>query len=62
MCFLYSAQVVAAMVRSVPRANAGFNKLAASPVPAAPPAPIKVWASSINKMMGFSEDCTSSMT
>ena len=30
----YSAQVVAAMVRSVPRASAGFSRLAASPVPA----------------------------
>ena len=33
MCFLYSAQVVAAMVRSVPRASAGLSRLAASPVP-----------------------------
>ena len=31
MCFLYSAQVVAAIVRSVPRASAGFSRLAASP-------------------------------
>ena len=29
--FLYSAHVVAAIVRNSPRANAGFNKLAASP-------------------------------
>ena len=35
MCFLYSSQVVAAMVRSVPRARAGLSRLAASPVPAA---------------------------
>ena len=62
MCFLYSAQVVAAIVRRSPRARAGFNKLAASPVPAAPPAPIKVWASSMNMMMGVSDDCTSSIT
>ena len=41
MCFLYSAQVVAAIVRSVPRASAGLSRFAASPVPAAPPAPIK---------------------
>ena len=34
MCFLYSAQVVAATVRSVPRARAGLSRLAASPVPA----------------------------
>ncbi len=31
--FLYSAQVVAAMVRSSPRASAGFSRLAASPWP-----------------------------
>ena len=35
MCFLYSAQVVAATVRRVPRARAGLSRLAASPVPAA---------------------------
>ena len=62
MCFLYSAQVVAATVRSVPRARAGLSRLAASPVPAAPPAPISVWASSTNRMIGFSEACTSSIT
>ena len=32
--FLYSAQVVAAMVRSSPRARAGLSRLAASPWPA----------------------------
>ena len=52
MCFLYSAQVVAPMVRSVPRARAGFSRLAASPVPAAPPAPTSVWVSSMNMMIG----------
>ena len=56
MCFLYSAQVVAAMVRSLPRANAGFSRLAASPVPAAPPAPTSVCASSMNKMIGVGDD------
>ena len=60
--FLYSAQVVAAIVRNSPRAKAGFNKLAASPWPSLPPAPIKVWASSINKIIGVGEDCTSSIT
>ncbi len=40
--FLYSAQVVAAMVRNSPRASAGLRRLAASPCPAAPPAPIMV--------------------
>ena len=53
MCFLYSAQVVAPMVRSVPRASAGFSRLAASPVPAAPPAPTSVWVSSMNRMIGL---------
>ncbi len=62
MYFLYSAQVVAAIVRSVPRASAGLSKFAASPVPAAPPAPIRVCASSMNRMIGFGEACTSSMT
>ena len=50
--FLYSDQVVAAMVRSSPRARAGLSRLAASPCPAWPPAPIMVWASSMNRMMG----------
>ena len=50
--FLYSAQVVAAIVRSSPRASAGFSRLAASPCPAAPPAPISVCASSMNRMIG----------
>ena len=62
MCFLYSAQVVAAIVRSVPRASAGLSRLAASPVPAAPPAPISVCASSTNRMIGFGDACTSSIT
>ena len=50
------------MVRSVPRASGGFRRLAASPVPAAPPAPINVWASSMNRMIGVGELCTSSIT
>ena len=40
-------------MRSVPRASAGLSRLAASPVPAAPPAPISVCASSMNRMIGF---------
>ena len=60
--FLYSAQVVAAMVRRLPRASAGLSRFAASPVPAAPPAPIRVCASSMNRMIGLGEDCTSSIT
>ncbi len=62
MCFLYSAKVVAPMVRSVPRASAGLSRLAASPVPAAPPAPTSVCVSSMNRMIGFGLPCTSSMT
>src|SRR5216683_1976029 len=58
----YSAQVVAAMVRNVPRARGGLRRLAASPVPADPPAPIRVWASSMNRMIGVGELCTSSIT
>ena len=53
MYFLYSAHVVAAIVRSVPRASAGLSRFAASPVPAAPPAPMSVCASSTNRMIGF---------
>ena len=60
--FLYSAHVVAPIVRSLPRANAGLSKLAASPVPAAPPAPIKVWISSMNSTIGVGLDSTSSIT
>ncbi len=60
--FLYSAQVVAAMVRSSPRARAGFSKFAASPWPSLPPAPIMVCASSMNMMIGVMEALTSSMT
>ncbi len=60
--FLYSAQVVAAIVRSSPRASAGFSRLAASFWPSAPPAPIIVCASSMNRMMGVGELRTSSIT
>ena len=59
--FLYSDQVVAAMVRSSPRARAGFSRLAASFWPAAPPAPIMVCASSMNRMIGVGDDFTSSI-
>src|SRR5215470_16782608 len=45
--FLYSDQVVAAIVRNSPRARAGFRRLAASFCPACPPAPIIVWDSSM---------------
>ncbi|MDT4814498.1 hypothetical protein FQZ97_475030 [compost metagenome] len=60
--FLYSLQVVAAMVRSSPRASAGLSRLAASFWPACPPAPIMVWASSMNRIMGVELCLTSSMT
>ena len=60
--FLYSAQVVAAIVRSSPRASAGLSMLAASPCPAWPPAPISVWASSMKRMIGVGDFFTSSIT
>jgi hypothetical protein len=60
--FLYSPQVVAAMVRSSPRASAGLSRLAASFWPAAPPAPIMVCASSMNRMIGCRLLPTSSIT
>ncbi len=50
------------MVRSSPRASAGFSRLAASLPPSAPPAPISVWASSINKMIGCGDFFTASIT
>ncbi|MNQ13775.1 hypothetical protein D3C85_267010 [compost metagenome] len=50
------------MVRSSPRANAGLSRLAASFWPACPPAPIMVWASSMNRMMGDGLFFTSSIT
>jgi hypothetical protein len=52
---LYSLQVVAPTVRNVPRASAGLSRLAASPVPACPPAPIKVCTSSTKRMTGCTE-------
>src|SRR5699024_10276124 len=60
--FLYSRQVVAAIVRSSPRASAGLSRLAASEPPSLLPAPINVWASSINRMMGVAEALTASIT
>ena len=50
------------MVLSLPRASAGLRRLAASAVPAAPPAPIKVCISSMNSTIGVGLDSTSSMT
>ena len=60
--FLYSDQVVAAIVRSSPRARAGFKRLAASLPPSLPPAPISVWASSIKRTIGVVLFFTKSIT
>ena len=60
--FLYSPQVVAAIVRNSPRAKAGLSRLAASFCPACPPAPIIVCASSMNRMIGCGLRLTSSIT
>ena len=49
------------MVRISPLASAGLSRFAASFWPAWPPAPIIVWASSMNKIIGVGEDFTSSM-
>mmetsp|Transcript_99926 Transcript_99926/g.279907 ORF Transcript_99926/g.279907 Transcript_99926/m.279907 type:complete len:213 (+) Transcript_99926:1743-2381(+) len=46
MCFRYSSKVVAPTIRSSPRANIGFNKLAASIAPSDFPAPRTRWISS----------------
>jgi hypothetical protein len=51
--FLYSAQVVAAMVRSVAAGEGGLQQVGGVALPAAPPAPISVCASSMNRMIGF---------
>ena len=60
--FLYSDHVVAAIVRSSPRASAGLSRFAASLCPAAPPAPIMVCASSMKRMIGVGELFTSSIS
>ena len=63
MYFWYSFKVVAPIACSSPRAKAGFNKFAASIAPSPPPpAPIKVWISSINKTISPSESVTSLIT
>ena len=46
-----SSIVVAPMHWSSPRASAGLSMLAASRLPAAPPAPTMVWNSSMNRMI-----------
>lgn len=59
---LYSDQVVAATMRSAPLASIGFNRLTASPVPACPPAPTSVCASSQNKITGTAECAMASIS
>ena len=51
MCFRYSSSVVAPMQRSSPRASAGFSMFEASIAPSAPPAPTRVWSSSMKQMI-----------
>ena len=60
--FWYSSKVVAPMARSSPRARAGFRILAASIAPSPPPAPTRVWISSIKRMILPSEEVTSFTT
>ena len=49
----YSAKVVAPIHCSSPRAKAGFSRLEASMAPSEPPAPMRVWSSSMNRMMSL---------
>ena len=63
MYFWYSFSVVAPIAWSSPRANAGLSKLAASMAPSPPPpAPIKVWISSMNRIISPSASVTSLIT
>ena len=49
--FWYSSRVVAPMLRSSPRARAGFKMLAASMAPSPLPAPTSVWISSMKRII-----------
>ncbi len=60
--FWYSSRVVAPMLRSSPRARAGFRMFAASIAPSPFPAPTSVWISSIKRTMRPSERVTSFIT
>ena len=60
--FWYSSRVVAPILRSSPRARAGFRMLAASMAPSPFPAPTSVWISSIKRMMFPSDFVTSLIT
>ena len=48
ICFLYSSIVVAPITWISPLASAGFMIFDASIAPSAPPAPARLWISSIN--------------
>ena len=56
--FLYSSMVVAPISCSSPLAREGFRMLLASMAPSAPPAPMIVWISSMNR--STSPDCMTS--
>ena len=58
----YSSRVVAPIVRISPLDNAGFRILAASIAPSPPPAPTRVWISSMNKITSPSDFLTSFTT
>ena len=60
--FWYSSRVVEPMVRSSPRASAGFRMLEASIAPDERPAPTRVWISSMNRMICPSLSTTSFTT
>ena len=60
--FWYSSSVVEPMVRSSPRARAGFRMLDASIAPEVRPAPTSVWISSMNRMISPAESTTSFTT
>jgi hypothetical protein len=45
-----------------PAGQGRLEQVGRVPVPAAPPAPIRVWASSMKRMIGLGDDCTSSIT
>ena len=54
--------MVAPIARNSPRANAGFKILAASIAPSPPPAPTRVWISSMNRTISPSAAVTSFTT
>ena len=60
--FWYSSRVVAPMLRSSPRARAGFSMLAASMAPCVCPAPTRVCISSMNRIISPWLCVTSEMT